>query len=189
MNGKTLGSSSLRDINAAATLAWIDKNGGDSTTVRVVEVPASAGQAFLEQHRADAVTLNEPAVTQTLAGGTGHILARPYRAVGSRITTAGFAAMEPGDRPPPRSRRRSTRARCTRRRAIQAHLFRDGRDGRALQRRNARRRRQKRALRSMRSTPRAGCDATPDRLVCAKYGLIDHTFPAVEVISKVAVRR
>src|SRR5579875_3703679 len=74
MNGKTLGSSSLRDINSAATLAWIDKTGGDSKTVRVVEVPASAGAAFLEEHRVDAVTLNEPAVSQALATGKVRIL-------------------------------------------------------------------------------------------------------------------
>ena len=94
LNGKTLGSSSLRDINAAASMAWIDKTGGDSKTVKVVEVPASAGAAFLEEHRADAVTLNEPAVSQALATGKVRILAPPYDAVGTGMT-AGFAAMEP----------------------------------------------------------------------------------------------
>jgi len=94
LTGKVLGSASLRDINAAASLAWIDKTGGDSKTVKVVEVPASAGEAFLEEHRADAVTLNEPAVSQAVATGKVRILAQPYDAVGSGMT-AGFAAMEP----------------------------------------------------------------------------------------------
>jgi NitT/TauT family transport system substrate-binding protein len=94
MNGKTLGSSSLRDINAAATLAWVDKTGGDSKTVRVIEVPASAGGAFLEEHRADAVTLNEPAVTQAMASGRLRVLVNPYEAVGTGMV-AGFAAMRP----------------------------------------------------------------------------------------------
>lgn len=94
LNGKTLGSSSLRDINAAASMAWIDKTGGDSKTVKVVEVPASAGAAFLEEHRADAVTLNEPAVSQAIATGKIRILAPPYDAVGTGMT-AGFAAMAP----------------------------------------------------------------------------------------------
>ncbi len=94
LTGKTLGSSSLRDINAAASLAWIDKTGGDSKTVKVVEVPASAGAAFLEEHRADAVTLNEPAVSQALATGKIRILAPPYDAIGTGMT-AGFAAMAP----------------------------------------------------------------------------------------------
>jgi NitT/TauT family transport system substrate-binding protein len=92
--GKTLGSASLRDINAAATLAWIDKTGGDSKSVHVIEVPASAGAAFLEEHRADAVVLNEPAVSQAIATGKIRILAPPYDAVGAGMT-AGFAAMGP----------------------------------------------------------------------------------------------
>jgi NitT/TauT family transport system substrate-binding protein len=95
MNGKTLGSASLRDINSAATLAWVDKNGGDSKSLRVIEVPASAGTAFLEEHRADAVTLNEPAVSLALATGKVRILASPYDAVGKNVMTAGFAAMGP----------------------------------------------------------------------------------------------
>jgi NitT/TauT family transport system substrate-binding protein len=94
MIGKTLGSASLRDINAAATLAWIDKTGGDSKQIKVVEVPASAGAAFLEEHRADAITLNEPAVSQAVATGKAKVLAQPYDAVGAGMT-AGFAAMAP----------------------------------------------------------------------------------------------
>jgi len=94
LTGKTLGSASLRDINAAASMAWIDKTGGDSKSVKVVEVPASAGAAFLEEHRADAVTLNEPAVSQAVATGKVRILAAPYDAVGTGMT-AGFAAMAP----------------------------------------------------------------------------------------------
>jgi NitT/TauT family transport system substrate-binding protein len=94
MIGKTLGSASLRDINAAATLAWIDKTGGDSKQLKVVEVPASAGAAFLEEHRADAITLNEPAVSQAVATGKAKVLAQPYDAVGTGMT-AGFAAMTP----------------------------------------------------------------------------------------------
>ncbi len=94
MNGKVLATSALRDINAAATLYWIDKNGGDSKSVRLVEVPASAGAAFLQEHRADAVTLNEPAVSQALAEKNIRVLAPPYDAVGTGMT-AGFAAMGP----------------------------------------------------------------------------------------------
>ena len=94
MIGKTLGSASLRDINAAATLAWIDKTGGDSKQIKVIEVPASAGAAFLEEHRADAITLNEPAVSQAVATGKAKVLAQPYDAVGAGMT-AGFAAMAP----------------------------------------------------------------------------------------------
>jgi NitT/TauT family transport system substrate-binding protein len=94
LNGKTLGSASLRDINAMASLSWIDKTGGDSSTVKVVEVPASAGAAFLEQHRADAVVLNEPAASLAIASGKVKLLAQPYDVMVGGMT-AGMAAMEP----------------------------------------------------------------------------------------------
>ncbi len=94
MNGKTLGSASLRDINAMASMNWIDKTGGDSSTIKVVEVPASAGAAFLEQHRADAVVLNEPAASLAIASGKVRMLAQPYDVMVGGMT-AGMAAMEP----------------------------------------------------------------------------------------------
>lgn len=187
LNGKTIGSSSLRDINAAATLAWIDKTGGDSKSVRVIEVPASAGAAFLEEHRADAVTLNEPAVTQALAGGTTRVLAHPYEAVAPRIIAAGFAAMGPVV-----DRNRELFAKYARAMHeasgyTNTHLP----DTVAM------------VARYSGATPEvvaksarfvdadyldaAGIQPIVD--LCAKYGIIDRTFPAADVISSVAVRR
>lgn len=95
LNGKTVSSPALRDVNAIATLAWIDKNGGDSKSVHMIELPASIAGAALEEGRADAITMNEPFVSQALASGKARVLARPYQAVGTRIMTAGFAAMAP----------------------------------------------------------------------------------------------
>jgi NitT/TauT family transport system substrate-binding protein len=93
MNGKTLGCGSVRDIAVAATWNWIDKTGGDYKTVRVIEMPQSAGAAFLEEKRADAVTLNEPGVTQALAGGKLRILANPFESVAPATIGAGYAAL------------------------------------------------------------------------------------------------
>ncbi len=95
LTGKTVGSSSIKDVNAAATLAWIDSTGGDSKSVKLIEVPASAATAFLEEGRADAITLNEPAVSQVLASGKARVLAKPYDAIGKRSQNAGFAVMAP----------------------------------------------------------------------------------------------
>jgi NitT/TauT family transport system substrate-binding protein len=186
MSGKTLGSSSLRDINAAATLAWVDKTGGDSKTVRVVEVPASAGAAFLEEHRADAVTLNEPAVTQALAGGKLRVLANPYEAVGSRIQTAGFAAMGPLVEKNRDLLARFARAMHDASSYTNAHLPEtvemvarySGATTDVV-------------ARSVRFTdaeylePR---NLQPVIDLCAQYGLIDKTFPAPEVISVAALK-
>lgn len=95
LNGKTIGSTTVGDINAAATLAWIDATGGDSKTVKVIEVPADSAEAFLEMGRADAVTLNEPIVSEVLAYGNARSVARPYDAIGKRLEVSGWTAMRP----------------------------------------------------------------------------------------------
>jgi NitT/TauT family transport system substrate-binding protein len=95
LNGKTIGSSSVNDMNSAATLAWIESTGGDPKTVKVIEVPASTASAVLEAGRADAITLNEPAVGQVLATGNARVLAHPYDAIAKRLDASGYAAMRP----------------------------------------------------------------------------------------------
>lgn len=185
MNGKTLGSASLRDINAAATMAWIDKTGGDSKGLHVVEVPASAGGAFLEEHRADAVTLNEPAVSQAMASGRLRILANPYEAVGTG-ETAGFAAMGPYVDANRAAMTRFAQAMHAASVYTNAHLP------------------QTVDLVSAYSGATVDVVAHSVRFIdaeylepknlqpmidlCARYGLIDKAFPAQDVISNVAVK-
>ena len=186
LNGKTFASASLRDINAAATMAWIDKNGGDSKSVHVVEIPTSAGQAFLEGHRADAVTLNEPGVSQALAAGTIRVLANPYEAVGKRLNTAGFAAMTPIVDKNRDAFGRFARAMHEASLYTNTHLP----DTVAM------------VARYSGATPEVVAKSIrfidaeylevsamqPLIDMCARYGLIDKAFPAQEVISPVALR-
>lgn len=184
LNGKTLGSSSLRDINAAATLAWIDKTGGDSKSMRVVEVPASAGEAFLEEHRADAVTLNEPAVSQAMASGRLRILANPYEAVGNGMT-AGFAAMSPFVDKNRDAMRRFALAMHEASVYTNTHLPQtvdlvaaySGVTVDVVAH----------SVRFVDAEYLLPTNLQPLIDLCAKYGLIDHDFPAHEVISSVAV--
>jgi NitT/TauT family transport system substrate-binding protein len=185
MNGKTLGSSSLRDINAAATLAWIDKTGGDSKTVRVVEVPASAGAAFLEEHRVDAVTLNEPAVSQALATGKVRVLVNPYEAVGNG-ETAGFAAMVPYIEKNADAMRRFARAMHEASVYTNTHLPQTvdlvaAYSGATVDT-------VAHSVRFIDAEYLEPKNLQPMIDLCARYGLIDRSFPAREVISTVALR-
>ena len=41
LNGKTFAVPALMDLNQIAAMAWIDQTGGDSRTVKIVEIPAS----------------------------------------------------------------------------------------------------------------------------------------------------
>jgi NitT/TauT family transport system substrate-binding protein len=98
LNGKTVGVTTLVTIELIGTRAWIDANGGDSTTIKFVEVSPSATQAAIEQGRIAAGTILEPQLSAALATGTMRLLAYPYGAIAKRFegadwfTTADYVA-------------------------------------------------------------------------------------------------
>lgn len=93
LTGKVLGTLALADLNAVATLAWIDQTGGDSKAVRLIEVPSSAAVAFLEEGRADAVTAIEPGVSLALATGKVRLLTRPFDSIAKRFQAGAYAVI------------------------------------------------------------------------------------------------
>lgn len=95
LDGKTVSASALRDLGAVSTLAWIDQNGGDSTTVKTVELPQSAVLAAIDEGRIDAGSLLEPRLSAALAGGTVRLFAKTYDAFGKQFPiTAWFATTD-----------------------------------------------------------------------------------------------
>ena len=63
LNGKVVAVTSLHGLIHLATRAWIDQNGGDSSTVKFIEIPLPATTAALESGRVDAGFLVEPFLT------------------------------------------------------------------------------------------------------------------------------
>ena len=95
LNGKTVGTPGLGDIISVATMAWIDQNGGDSKSVHLIEIGSATALPFLEQGRADAVSVNEPFASQALATGKVRALGAPLSAIAPRYQAGAFAVMEP----------------------------------------------------------------------------------------------
>jgi ABC-type nitrate/sulfonate/bicarbonate transport system substrate-binding protein len=85
--------SPLRAIGEIATSAWIDKNGGDSSTVHYIEVPFPQAPAMLAQGRADAAFCSEPFITQAKA--TTRVFANPFAVLGEGFLVTAFFAMKP----------------------------------------------------------------------------------------------
>lgn len=79
LSGKTLAVSTLRDMIQATALSWIDKNGGDSKTVRFVELPFPAMPEALHAKRVDAAVIAEPALS--VARPNSRVLAPVYSAI------------------------------------------------------------------------------------------------------------
>jgi len=90
LNGKTVSASSLKDLMAVATQAWIDANGGDSKSVKFIEVPSSAVTAALEQGRIAGATLVTPALAEALGSGKAKLMGRSFSAIAKRFMVAGW---------------------------------------------------------------------------------------------------
>lgn len=93
LDGKTIGVQSLQDLNSVAMRAWIDKNGGHSNLVHVLEVPSAAAVASLTAHRIDAMALSEPLLSMALATGNVRVFAKPQSAIANQFQAQGFVAM------------------------------------------------------------------------------------------------
>jgi NitT/TauT family transport system substrate-binding protein len=90
LNGKIIAAGALKDINAICMLGWIDANGGDSKTVRTIEVPNAALMPTLDEGRVDAVTLLPPFQTQALDSGKYRVLGKPYDAIAKSFMVAAW---------------------------------------------------------------------------------------------------
>jgi ABC-type nitrate/sulfonate/bicarbonate transport system substrate-binding protein len=98
LNGKTLSSPALGDFFAVANKAWIDANGGDSRTVKFIELPGRATVAAIASGRIDAASLADPVLNDAIAGGVCRILGYSMNVFGKQycatayVTTTAYAA-------------------------------------------------------------------------------------------------
>ena len=90
LNGKVGATSALNDLNQLAISAWVDKNGGDSKTMKWVEIPNSASGASLAEHRVDVCALQEPVLSAELAAGKVRVLGPVYSAISDHFVFGVF---------------------------------------------------------------------------------------------------
>jgi NitT/TauT family transport system substrate-binding protein len=98
LNGKTIATPALRDLNAIAIMDWVDQNGGDSSSLHFIELPASATLQAIADGRVDAAILGTPILTQGLETGQIRVFAKAFDAIAKRFihiawfTTEDYAA-------------------------------------------------------------------------------------------------
>jgi NitT/TauT family transport system substrate-binding protein len=83
LTGKTIATNGLANILQFAAQAWIDKNGGQSSTVHFVEMPFPTMITALSTNRVDAAVVVEPFVAE--AKNVGHTLAAVDSAIAPRL--------------------------------------------------------------------------------------------------------
>jgi NitT/TauT family transport system substrate-binding protein len=93
LTGKTIAVISLNGLTHTAACAWIDKNGGDSSTVKFVELPAPAMVAALAGGRVDAAQVAEPFIGA--ARKAGRVLTYGFAGVAKDFLTTAWCAAAP----------------------------------------------------------------------------------------------
>jgi NitT/TauT family transport system substrate-binding protein len=101
LNGKIIGVAGLKNVTEVAFDAWMEANGADYKSAKVVEVPFSSMADAVATGRIDAAMMTEPELSGALAGKRVRILSSPMEAIarqfviGAWFSTAAYAKAHP----------------------------------------------------------------------------------------------
>ncbi len=96
LNGKVIAVPSRLGISESSTRALIDQNGGDSTSIKMVEVPFIAMAAALDAGRIDAAYISELGVPRNCpAAKVNRVIGNPRNAIGRHYLTSAWATTLP----------------------------------------------------------------------------------------------
>lgn len=94
MAGKTIAVTTLRGLDEIAIDSWLDKNGGDSKSVKYTEIPQNAMAVAVASGRVDAAEIGDPALTAAIDAGKVRVLAKAYDAISKRLFGSVWFASE-----------------------------------------------------------------------------------------------
>jgi NitT/TauT family transport system substrate-binding protein len=94
LEGKTVAVNTLNNIVHLMAMAWIDKNGANSSKVKFVEVPFPQMEAALVGGKIDAASIHEPFATAAVEKGQTRMLAHPWGDVLPKFLIASWFASE-----------------------------------------------------------------------------------------------
>ena len=101
LNGKTIGVAGLKNITEIGFDLWMEKNGGDYKSVKVLEVPFSSMADAVATGRIDAAMMTEPELSGALENKKVKVLAEPMEAIGKEFvvgvwfSTSSYAKAHP----------------------------------------------------------------------------------------------
>ena len=93
LNGKTISVAALKDSTWIGARLWIDSNGGDSSTVKFIELPFSAVAAAVLAGRIDCGVDNDPYLTADVRSGKVRALGDLLAGLGSRFLETAWVSM------------------------------------------------------------------------------------------------
>ncbi|HEY5349394.1 MAG TPA: ABC transporter substrate-binding protein [Candidatus Lustribacter sp.] len=92
LNAKTFGINAIKALPQVSVMSWMDKHGGDSKTVKFVELAFSQMGSALAAHRIDAALEVEPFVTNDK--GVERVLGPALDGLGPHVMILGFFASD-----------------------------------------------------------------------------------------------
>ncbi len=92
LNGSTVATTAIKDSNSLHIVAWVDANGGDSSTLHLVEVPFSAMGAAIRRGTVAAAPIGEPALSAAIKEGGIRVLGHPMDVYGKNFMVGGWFA-------------------------------------------------------------------------------------------------
>lgn len=93
MNGKTVAAPGLASMGEYGVRNWVDVNGGDSTTLKFVEMPFSQMASAFETGRIDVASVGEPYLSDVKK--VAHPLGASEDAIGQHFMVSAWFAMAP----------------------------------------------------------------------------------------------
>jgi NitT/TauT family transport system substrate-binding protein len=90
VNGKVACFNTLNSLDQIASQAAIDQHGGNSATVRYIEIPRAAMFGALQAGRADIALIGIPTLQSVLDSGSVRSFGDPYEAIAKRFLIAGW---------------------------------------------------------------------------------------------------
>ena len=95
LTGKTVAISGVRGITEIGMRNWTDKNGGDATTLKFVDMPFPTMIAALAQKRVDAAQLTIPELQAALDSKDYRLISDVYSAISKDFMIGGWIATTP----------------------------------------------------------------------------------------------
>jgi NitT/TauT family transport system substrate-binding protein len=94
LNGKIVAVPSIGDLNTIGIRAWADKTGGDSTTLRFIEMPPTAALPAVVDGRVEGTTLTTPFLLSALDAGKVRLVHDTYTAIARTFLALGWLTTE-----------------------------------------------------------------------------------------------
>ena len=178
LNGKTVAVNGVRGIQEIGMRNWVDKNGGDSTTLKFLDMPFASMIAAVGQHRVDAAQLTIPELQAAMDSKDFRFISDVYSAIAKDFLIGGWIATTPWIQAHPALAA-----------AFQKSIYQAGKWANAHHAESAAILEDVTKVHMSRSDHRipfaeklTTADLQPLIDICAKYGILKTAFPASEIV-------